>query len=275
MNQTKLCLRNQALNALQHKDPNAKCSATEALYFADDTIDFQPEIAEPSGLPMHPEKPALVHATQIERRTLATQTGHAALIHSLTHIEFNAVNLALDAIWRFPNLPPEYYAQWLSVAKDEARHFRLLQVHLQSLGFAYGDFPAHDGLWDMAEKTKHDVLARMALVPRTLEARGLDASPKVRDKLFSSGDKTGAAIVSIILNDEIGHVHIGNYWYRWLCAQRRLEPLQTYRELAAQYEAPALRPPFNLGARRQAGFTEEELAMLTNHHSVSANLPVL
>jgi uncharacterized ferritin-like protein (DUF455 family) len=275
MNKTKLSLRAQALDALQHQDPNEKCSATEALHFTYDTIHFQTEIAEPAGLPMHPEKPALVHATQIERRTLATPTGHAALIHSLAHIEFNAVNLALDAIWRFANLPCEYYAQWLSIAKDEARHFRLLRDHLQSLGFAYGDFPAHDGLWDMAEKTKHDVLARMALVPRTLEARGLDASPKVQEKLFSSGDKTGAAIVAIILNDEIGHVRIGNHWYRWLCAQRRLEPLQTYQDLAVQYDAPALRPPFNLIARRQAGFTEEELALLTNHHPVSANLPVL
>lgn len=262
MKNPSLCLRNQALAALQCADSRSKCTATQVLQLDSDSVDFHREIQEPAGLPMHPEKPLLVHATKIVRRTLATTEGHAALIHSLAHIEFNAVNLALDAIWRFADMPIEYYAQWLSVAKDEARHFGLLRDHLQGLGFAYGDFQAHDGLWDMAEKTKHDVLARMALVPRTLEARGLDASPKVRDKLFSSGDKAGSAIVSIILNDEIGHVHIGNYWYRWLCEQRQLEPVQTYKSLAIKYGAPPLRPPFNLPARRQAGFTEEELALL-------------
>jgi uncharacterized ferritin-like protein (DUF455 family) len=255
-------LRKAALLALQFDNPRAKCSATQALCLLQGSSDFHEIIEEPVGLPMHPMKPPLVHATEIVRRTLATKEGHAALIHSLAHIEFNAVNLALDAIWRFSGMPFEYYAQWLSVAKDEARHFGLLRDHLESLGFTYGDFAAHDGLWDMAEKTKDDVLARMALVPRTLEARGLDASPKVRDKLFSSGDKAGSAIVSIILNDEIGHVHIGNDWYRWLCTQRQLEPVATYKDLALTYGAPTLRPPFNLTARKQAGFTDEELALL-------------
>lgn len=193
---------------------------------------------------------------------MRTVEGRAALIHALAHIEFNAINLALDAIWRFPAMPPDYYADWLQVAAEEALHFSLLSAHLTTLGFAYGDFPAHNSLWDMAEKTQGDILARIALVPRTLEARGLDASPPVRAKLAQAGDHAAAKILDLILRDEIGHVAIGNRWYGWLCAARRLEPVATYAALAAQYNAPALRGPFNLAARRAAGFSEQELAAL-------------
>src|SRR5690606_41244332 len=129
-------------------------------------------------------------------------------------------------------------------------------------GYAYGDFPAHNGLWEMAEKTCDDLLARLALVPRTLEARGLDASPLIRDKLAGAGDAAGAAILEIILRDEIGHVAIGNRWYRHLCAQRQLDPLACYAEMAERYGAPRLRGSFNLAARRQAGFDEAELQSL-------------
>ena len=191
-----------------------------------------------------------------------TVEGRAVLIHALAHIEFNAINLALDALWRFPNMPQDYYADWLLVAGEEALHFSLLATHLRMQGFAYGDFPGHDSLWDMAEKTRDDVLARIALVPRTLEARGLDASPPVRAKLAQAGDHAAAAILDIILRDEIGHVAIGNRWFGWLCAQRDIEPVATYAALAAHYEAPQLRGPFNIAARRAAGFSEQELAAL-------------
>lgn len=193
---------------------------------------------------------------------MRTVEGRAAMIHALAHIEFNAINLALDAIWRFPSMPRGYYTDWLRVAAEEALHFSLLSGHLKTLGFAYGDFSAHNSLWDMAEKTADDVLARIALVPRTLEARGLDASPAVRAKLAQAGDDAAAAILDIILRDEIGHVAIGNRWFRWLCESRRLEPVSTYAALAAQYKAPQLRGPFNLEARRAAGFSESELAAL-------------
>jgi uncharacterized ferritin-like protein (DUF455 family) len=193
---------------------------------------------------------------------MRTVEGRAALIHALSHIEFNAINLALDAIWRFAGMPRDYYADWLRVADEEALHFTLLSSHLQTLGHAYGDFPAHNSLWDMAEKTSGDVLARIALVPRTLEARGLDASPPVRAKLAQAGDHAAASILDIILRDEIGHVAVGNRWYAWLCAQRKLDPVTTYAELAAHYKAPQLRGPFNLDARRAAGFSETELAAL-------------
>jgi uncharacterized ferritin-like protein (DUF455 family) len=257
-------LRLKSLDALSIQDPSAKCSATQALVIENAVEpDYSAPLSEPTNpLPGRLEKPKLVYATQVKHRSMATPEGRAALIHALAHIELNAVNIALDAIWRFADMPPRYYSDWLSVAKDEARHFTLLQQHLRSLGFEYGDFTAHNGLWDMVESTKHDVLARMALVPRTLEARGLDASPQVRNKLRSAGDKKGADIVTIILNDEIGHVAIGNHWYNWLCEQRGLNAIATYAELAALHRAPKLQGPFNIKARRSAGFNEEEINIL-------------
>jgi uncharacterized ferritin-like protein (DUF455 family) len=159
-------------------------------------------------------------------------------------------------------MPLDFYADWLKVAAEEALHFSLLSAHLQSLGFSYGDFAAHNSLWEMAEKTKDDVLARMALVPRTLEARGLDATPGVRSKLAQVGDMAAAEILDIILRDEIGHVDIGNRWYHWCCEQRGLDVLTTYQELTKRHKAPVLRGPFNLEARRQAGFMESEIAAL-------------
>jgi uncharacterized ferritin-like protein (DUF455 family) len=191
-----------------------------------------------------------------------TLEGRAVLIHALAHIEFNAINLALDVLWRFANMPDQFYYDWLRVAQEECEHFGLLNQHLQTLGFQYGDFSGHDGLWEMAERTQDDVLARLALVPRTLEARGLDASPAVRHKLASGGDPAGAAIIDIILRDEIGHVAIGNHWYRWLCTERGLDPIKTYTELAATYRAPKLKGPFNIEARLAAGFEAAEIALL-------------
>jgi uncharacterized ferritin-like protein (DUF455 family) len=198
----------------------------------------------------------------VKRRSMNTPQGRAILIHALAHIEFNAINLALDAVWRFPGMPTEYYSDWLQVAAEEALHFTLLVEHLQTLGYAYGDFPAHNSLWEMAAKTQHDILARIAMVPRTMEARGLDATPQVRAKLAQAGDSKAAAILDVILHDEIGHVAIGNHWYSYLCEQRGLEPVATYVLLVREYAAPVLRGPFNLEARRAAGFTEVELDAL-------------
>jgi uncharacterized ferritin-like protein (DUF455 family) len=214
-------------------------------------------------LPGHPPKPELVPPLSVKRRAMNTPEGRAILIHALAHIEFNAINLALDAIWRFADMPNEFYADWLQVADEEALHFSLLADHLKELGYIYGDFPAHNSLWEMATKTQHDILARIALVPRTMEARGLDATPQVRAKLVQAKDMAAASILDIILRDEIGHVAIGNRWYNWLCGQRGLEPITTYARLADEYKAPAMRKPFNLVARRAAGFSELELAALT------------
>lgn len=251
-------------------DARAKAAAARALYrqalaLPDEALgaDEAIEAEEAERIPGRPERPPLVAPQDVERRrSLHTPAGRAAMIHALCHIEFNAINLALDAVWRFAGMPPAYYRDWLRVADEEAFHFTLLADHLGTLGAAYGDFPAHNSLWEMTDKTAGDVLARMALVPRTLEARGLDASPPVRARLAGAGDHAAAAIIDIILRDEVGHVAIGNHWYRWLCAQRGLEPVATYARLAEQYRAPKLRGPFNLDARRAAGFDEDELAWL-------------
>jgi len=229
-------------------------------------LDTHTALTAQQDIPGHPPKPELVAPRLVKRRSMITLEGRAILIHALAHIEFNAINLALDAIWRFAGMPREYYADWLHVADEEALHFSLLNRHLQGHGHAYGDFPAHSSLWEMAEKTQHDILARIALVPRTMEARGLDATPQVRAKLAQAGDMAAAAILDIILRDEIGHVAIGNRWYNWLCVQRGLEPVATYAHLATEYRAPVMRGPFNLAARRAAGFSESELAELSNIH---------
>jgi uncharacterized ferritin-like protein (DUF455 family) len=214
-------------------------------------------------LPGRPQKPELVPPLDVPRRSMATQEGRVSLLHSLAHIEFNAINLALDALWRFPEMPAQYYEDWLKVAKEEAYHFGLIEAHLQSLGFSYGDFPAHNSLWEMVERTSDSIIARMALVPRTMEARGLDAVPAIRDRFIQVKDRRVVEILDIILSDEVGHVFIGNYWFNFLCDKNHLSPIQTYRDLARQYRAPTLRGPFNLQARKQAGFTEEELSILT------------
>ena len=159
-------------------------------------------------------------------------------------------------------MPRDFYTDWLRVAAEEALHFSLLARHLHTLGYRYGSFKAHNSLWDMAHKTRGDVLARIALVPRTFEARGLDATPPIRAKLAQAGDHEAAGILDIILRDEIGHVAVGNRWYGWLCEQRQLDPIATFAELSVQYKAPMLRGPFNIEARRAAGFTDEELARL-------------
>lgn len=223
-------------------------------------------------IPGQPAKPELVPPLFVNKRKMNTLEGRAVLIHALAHIEFNAINLALDVIWRFAHMPEEFYTDWLRVAAEEALHFSLLTEHLQSQGFNYGDFPAHNSLWEMADRTKEDILARIALVPRTMEARGLDASPAVRAKLAHAGDSAAASILDIILRDEIGHVAVGNRWFSWLCQQRKLEPIATYAELATQYRAPVMRGPFNLEARRAAGFTEAELAALNAQQSQAVEI---
>ena len=247
-------------------DPLDKVAATLAIGGAASAlaIDCNRVLEAPAG-PGRPAHPLLVHPQDVPRRSPFTREGHAALIHSIAHIEFNAINLALDAVWRFADMPAQFYSDWLQVAREEAKHFALLQTHLQSLGYAYGDFSAHDGLWTMSENTRHDVVARMALVPRTLEARGLDATPVIQAKLRRVASVEALAAVQIldlILQEEVGHVAIGNRWYHWLCQRDGLDPVQFYAQSAAQHGAPRLKPPFNIAARRQAGFSEAEIQAL-------------
>lgn len=256
-------LRAGALRALLETDPATKAAAVFALAQTSRAggarVDIDAVIDEPPSIPGRPAKPELVPPLQVGRRSMGTPEGRAMLVHALAHIEFNAVNLALDALWRFPGMPQQYYLDWLRVADEEALHFTMLSGHLGTLGYAYGDFPGHDSLWEMVAKTSGDVLARMALVPRTLEARGLDAIPPLRAKIAQAGDLAAAQILDRLLVDEVGHVEIGNRWYLHLCLQRALEPIATYDELTVQYKAPVLKGPFNIEGRRQAGFSEAEL----------------
>jgi len=259
-------LRQAAVNWLENTSPISKAAGVknlnEAWLAGQLALDAAARLAEPAAIPGRPARPVLVSPLEVGKRSMRTPEGRAALIHALAHIEFNAINLALDAVWRFADMPVQYYADWLKVAAEEAYHFSLLNGYLQNMGYEYGDFNAHNSLWEMAERTQGDVLARMALVPRTMEARGLDASPPLRNKFVQIGDMDAAGILEIILRDEIGHVAIGNHWFNWLCGQRGLEPIAVYEALAKQYHAPAMRKPLNLEARRKAGFTEEELALL-------------
>ena len=256
-----ITLRTSVLSPLLTQNAVAKAQAVLALSL-DLPIDATAQLAEPPGIPGRPDKPLLVHAKEIKQLPLVTTEGRAALLHALAHIELNAIDLALDVVWRFADMPEPFYLDWVRIAQEEALHFMLLREHLVSIGHDYGDFPAHNTLWDIAEKTKGDVLARIALVPRLMEARGLDATPGVKNKLVSVRDIKGGKILDIIMKDEIDHVATGNHWYHWICAQRQLDPITTFADLLAQYSPPKLRPPFNLEARRAAGFMEEELRLL-------------
>ena len=257
--------RQQALAILSLSDPIEKAAQTRALFAGLDAqaIDPAPRYDAPATVPGRPARPRLVAAKDVPARSPFTLEGRAALLHAVTHIEFNAINLALDAVWRFAGMPTAYYVDWLRVASEEALHFTLLREHLLTLGGDYGHCDAHDGLWAMTQRTAHDVTARMALVPRTLEARGLDATPPMQARLRQAGDLRAVEILDVILLDEIGHVAIGNHWYRWLCARDGHDPVAYYAELAARYQAPRPRPPFNGEARLAAGFTAAEIAALS------------
>lgn len=217
---------------------------------------------EPVEQPGRPERPELVRASRVKKRGFGTREGRAILLHAVAHIEFNAINLALDAAHRFACMPEAFYDDWLQVAEEETYHFELIRAHLRHLGGEYGDYTAHGGLWEMCEKTAHDVLARMALVPRVLEARGLDVTPGIQEKLVQSGDENAATLLDIIMRDEVGHVRIGNRWFHCCCEGRGLDPRETFRGLLAEFYPKGLFGPFNLEARREAGFSERELALL-------------
>lgn len=251
-------MRTAVLDALCESDPARKCARVAALSVLD-AQHLQPPSAEQLlRIPGRPGRPALVNPREVPNRGLGTAEGRAALIHAVAHIEFNAINLALDAALRFRDLPAAYYADWISVAQDEARHFSMLSARLAEMGLAYGDCTAHNGLWEAAEKTAHDALARMALVPRVLEARGLDVTPNMIRRLHEVGDAASAAILTVILDEEVRHVAIGTRWFRFLCAQRSLDPVATFRALIAGHRV-RLQPPFNWDARSRAGFEAAEL----------------
>lgn len=255
-----------AYECLMQADVEAKLNAVRQLYtdWQQGLLSRQVECGpvQPVPVPGRPEKPELVNPKQVKQRKLTSPVGRMALLHAVAHIEFNAINLALDAAYRFREMPDEYYRDWLKVAAEEAYHFGLMRDRMAQLDGAYGDLPAHNGLWEQACKTDHDVLVRMALVPRVLEARGLDVTPPMIEKLRQVGDEETIAVLEIILRDEIGHVQIGSYWYRYCCELRGLEPEAHFRTLLREVMKAPLRGPFYEKGRLLAGFSAEELEQL-------------
>ncbi len=255
-----------AKRCLDATDPAEKLRLTQVTWQAYLAGDLRADPAspppEPIGAPGRPSRPQLVNARQVPQRGLGSTEGRAALVHAVAHIEFNAINLAWDAVYRYRDKPEAYYRDWASCANDEARHFALLEARLAQLGHAYGDFDAHDGLWAMAEKTAHDDTARMALVPRVLEARGLDVTPGMIERLRHLGDTETVAILEVILREEVAHVASGTRWYRYCCERDGVEPVDTFFALVHEYMGVSLRGPFNRPARLEAGFLEHELDRL-------------
>ncbi len=256
----------RARHCLDVADPAAKLTATAATaaaFAAGELVIVDDDDGPlPIAAPGRPARPQLVPPRQLPQRGLGTPGGRAALVHAVAHIEFNAINLAWDAVYRFRGMPADYYCDWIGVAADEARHFTLLQTRLAELGHAYGDFDAHDGLWEMAVKTSESCLARMALVPRVLEARGLDVTPGMIERLRGAGDLATVAILETILREEVAHVAAGSRWFVWCCAREGCDPDVAFMDLIAQYAPGAVKPPFNTLARLTAGFSADELARL-------------
>ncbi len=272
-----LLARQKAKEAWSASDPVHKTELVKqladivgAVASQDRRLDALPDLAPADALavttdelePGRPARPSLVHASRVAKRQTGRAGGRGPMLHAIAHIEFNAVNLALDAAWRYPQMPDDFCHDWILVAADESRHFQMLCDELASEGYAYGDFDAHDGLWSMARRTASDLVARMALVPRVLEARGLDATPVIARKFAAIGDTRGVELLDVLLEDEIRHVQVGDYWFRAVCALNAREPETTYRELITSFKAPMPKPPMNEAARRMAGFSQSELDWL-------------
>ena len=252
--------------ALLINDPEQKAQYVNDIYI-ELLADKLPFIKHPHidqiSIPGRPENPELVHPSQVARRKLTSLQGRIALVHAICHIEFNAINLALDAAYRFQSMPRQYYEDWMRIATEEAKHFLLLSTRLRELGSCYGELNAHNGLWEMAIKTQTSVVERMALVPRVLEARGLDVTPGMIERLTAVDDFETVAILKIILREEIGHVEVGTRWFRYACEQKQLDSESTFIRLLNQYEVSVGVGPLHIDAREQAGFSERELKALS------------
>ena len=255
----------QIRTAIIEQHPQTKVSLVEQLHRLlqnEQATLISSDDIDPLAIPGRPKKPKLVHPSQVAKRKLTTELGRVALIHSICHIEFNAINLALDAAYRFQDMPRAYYLDWMRVALEESQHFTMLNDRLLSLGHQYGDFDAHNGLWEMALKTQHSTIERMALVPRVLEARGLDVTPGMMQRLKNVGDDETVRILEIILREEVGHVEIGTRWFRYSCEAANVDPDQTFIGLLQKYNVSTGKGTLHIDARQRAGFNEVELAAL-------------
>lgn len=254
-----------AYRVIQCAEPAEKCRLALELWqcWQQNSLTIDSDIAPQAiAQPGRPKQPELVHPSRLKKRSFHTAIGRVSLMHAVAHIEFNAIDLACDAVYRYRGLPRDYYADWVRVAADEARHFQMVEAYLLQHGSFYGEFPAHNGLWDMAEKTAGDHLARLAVVPRVLEARGLDVTPSMIQQLEKVGDKSAADILKVIYEEEIGHVAAGSRWFDYLCCQQGLDAQSHFFALVQQYSGAFPRGPFNLEARKQAGFKLSELEQL-------------
>ena len=219
---------------------------------------------QPIGDTVFPARPETVEPSCLPRRGLSSLEGRIALLHSIAHIEFYAIHLAWDIVYRFRDMPESFYHDWIGVAADEALHFSMIRHRLRDFKTDYGDLPVHRGLWDIAELTADDLLARLALVPRTMEARGLDVTPGMIQKLQKINDTDSVAVLQRILHDEIGHVATGSHWFQSLCEAKSLDPEKTYIEYVRRLFSGKVRRPINRELRRRAGFTDSELDSLLN-----------
>ena len=251
--------------ALTERDPWEKCELVSALSreWQGGALEFDPRIELPEiSVAGHPDKPELVNPRDLPQRGPGSVEGRVALIHAITHIEFNAINLALDAVCRFRQMPAGYYTEWLNIASEESNHFSLLNNRLNKLDSYYGELSAHNGLWDMAMRTAHDPLHRMAMIPRVMEARGIDVTPGMIKVFLRIGDQETVEILELILREEIGHVKAGSRWFHYLCEQRGIDAETTYLDLVRDYMGSGLHCPMHLQARLDAGFSESELEQL-------------
>lgn len=255
---------NDVKTALMTTEIVEKTRLVNALYEAVNNKQLVIEGDTPIAIPQPPlpDNVAVSRPKDMKHRGLGSKVGHQAMLHAIAHIEYNAINLGLDAVYRFREMPYDYYVDWLRVAYEEAYHFSLIAKRLQALDCEYGDFPVHGGLWQMCVDTEDDVLARMALVPRVMEARGLDVTPKIQEKLKNIGDTETVDLLDIIYEDEIGHVATGSHWFKYLCAERGLSVYKTFRELLKKHLKNGMNTEFNAEARLQAGFDDMELALL-------------
>ena len=259
--------------ALQLTEVSQKTAAVAALWadFRAGTLDLEPNGAILSAREVGgwPEKPILVPPREVPMRDPSTPDGHIALVHAIAHIEFSAINLALDAAYRFRDFPETerqaYLSDWIRIADEERDHFSRLALRLQALDAQYGDLPAHAGLWDAAIETEDDFLDRMTLVPRVLEARGLDVTPGIRKKFEKIGDAAMLDALDVIYREEVGHVAAGTQWFQWGCAQHGLDAEYEFEVRAARLAQGRLRGPFNQEARKSAGFSVRELAFVQAH----------
>lgn len=254
------CLAQAAITALSERDVLRKCEKTKELAarWQNNQLSLTSSISlVPPDRPGRPDRPELLPPHKVPRRSIRSERGMIALLHSIAHIELNAIDLALDVISRFASkkMPRSFFDGWVMVAQEEAKHFMLLQNRLADFGAAYGDLPAHDGLWEAAQRTDHDLTARLAIVPLVLEARGLDVTPSLIAQIREIGDEKTAEIFEIIYEDEKGHVAVGAKWFRFLCQKQGRDPTASFQALVTQYFRGPLKPPFNDLARARSGIT--------------------